>query len=46
MSDGSYGVQKNGNNKKIKLAAVVGPTASGKTAFSVELARRFYGEVV
>ena len=46
MSDGSCSVQKNGNNKKIKLAAVVGPTASGKTALSVELARRFSGEVV
>lgn len=29
-----------------KLVAVVGPTASGKTALGVEIARRFNGEVV
>ena len=32
--------------QKIKILAVVGPTASGKTAVSVELARRLGGEVV
>ncbi len=32
--------------KKIKLVSVVGPTASGKTSLSVELAKRFDGEVV
>ena len=32
--------------QKIKILAVVGPTASGKTAISVELARRLGGEVV
>lgn len=32
--------------QKIKILAVVGPTASGKTAVSVELARRLSGEVV
>lgn len=31
---------------KIKLIAVVGPTASGKTSLAVELARRLNGEVV
>lgn len=31
---------------KIKVVAVVGPTASGKTALSVELARRYGGEVI
>ncbi len=30
----------------IKIAAVVGPTASGKTALSVRLARKFDGEIV
>lgn len=30
----------------IKLAAVAGPTASGKTALAVELAKRLFGEVV
>ncbi len=30
----------------IKCVAIVGPTASGKTALSIELARRFGGEVV
>ncbi len=34
------------NEKKIKILAVVGPTASGKTAVSVELAKRLGGEVV
>lgn len=33
-------------NKKIPLIAVVGPTASGKTALGIELARRLNGEVV
>lgn len=32
--------------QKIKMLAIVGPTASGKTAVSVELARRLGGEVV
>lgn len=32
--------------QKIKILAVVGPTASGKTAVSVELAKRLGGEVV
>lgn len=32
--------------EKIKLVSVVGPTASGKTGLSVELAKRFDGEVV
>ena len=30
----------------IKIAAVVGPTASGKTALSVTLAEKFSGEIV
>lgn len=33
-------------NEKIKVVAVVGPTASGKTALSVEIARRYVGEVI
>ncbi len=33
-------------NDKIKLIAVVGPTASGKTALSVELAKKLSGEIV
>lgn len=33
-------------NNRIKLAAVVGATASGKTALSVELAKRFGGEII
>lgn len=33
-------------NNKIPLIAVVGPTASGKTALSIELAKRFNGEIV
>ena len=32
--------------QKIKILAIVGPTASGKTAVAVELARRLGGEVV
>jgi len=32
--------------EKIKLLAVVGPTASGKTSLAVELAKRLDGEVV
>lgn len=32
--------------EKIPLLAVVGPTASGKTWFAVELAKAFHGEVV
>ncbi|MBR1529059.1 MAG: tRNA (adenosine(37)-N6)-dimethylallyltransferase MiaA [Oscillospiraceae bacterium] len=33
-------------NKKIKLLIIAGPTASGKTALGVELARRLDGEVI
>ena len=32
--------------QKIKMLAVVGPTASGKTSVSIELARRLDGEIV
>lgn len=31
---------------KLKLIAIVGPTASGKTALSIELARKYGGEIV
>ncbi len=34
------------NNKKIPIIAVVGPTASGKTALGIELAKYTNGEVV
>ena len=33
-------------NNKITVAAVLGPTASGKTELSVELAKAFNGEIV
>ncbi len=33
-------------DKKIPLAVVAGPTASGKTALSIEIAKRFGGEIV
>ena len=32
--------------KKQKVIVIVGPTSSGKTALSVELAKRFDGEVI
>ena len=32
--------------KQIKIVSIVGPTASGKTKLSVELAKRFSGEIV
>lgn len=32
--------------KKIPVIAIVGPTASGKTSLSVEIAKRFSGEIV
>ena len=32
--------------EKIKIICVVGPTASGKTSLSVELAKRFGGEII
>ena len=34
------------SSMKIKIAAVTGPTASGKTALAIELAKRFDGEIV
>ncbi|MBE6818469.1 MAG: tRNA (adenosine(37)-N6)-dimethylallyltransferase MiaA, partial [Ruminococcaceae bacterium] len=37
--------QKNDENK-IKILAVVGPTASGKSALAVELAKLYGGEVI
>lgn len=39
-------ILSNDLNKKIKIAAVVGCTGSGKTALSIELAKRFNGEVI
>lgn len=33
-------------NKKLKIIAVVGPTASGKSSLAVELARKFSGIIV
>lgn len=33
-------------NKKIKVVAVVGPTASGKTAIGIDIAKEFDGEIV
>lgn len=33
-------------DKKIKIVAVTGPTASGKTALAIELAKRFNGEII
>ena len=32
--------------KKIKVIVIVGPTASGKTALGIHIAKRFNGEVV
>ena len=34
------------HEKKIKVLTVVGPTASGKTALAVALAKIFDGEIV
>ncbi|HLD17493.1 MAG TPA: tRNA (adenosine(37)-N6)-dimethylallyltransferase MiaA [Patescibacteria group bacterium] len=33
-------------SKKIKILAVVGPTASGKTTLAIALAKRFNGEII
>ena len=34
------------DNNKIKILAVTGPTASGKTALAIELAKRLDGEII
>lgn len=34
------------NNKKIPIAAVVGPTASGKTALAIRIALKYNGEII
>jgi len=34
------------NDKKPKIVVIVGPTASGKTSLSLELAKKFNGEVI
>ena len=34
------------SNKKIKVIAVVGPTASGKSALALELAKKYNGEII
>lgn len=39
-------MNKNSLNKKIKVIAIVGPTASGKTAYSIELAKQIDGEII
>lgn len=36
----------NNSLAKIKVIAVVGPTASGKTAFSIDLAKKINGEII
>ena len=33
-------------NSKIKVIAIVGPTASGKTAYSIDLAKQINGEII
>ena len=33
-------------NSKIKVIAIVGPTASGKTAYSIDLAKQIDGEII
>ena len=37
---------KNRSSNKIDLIAIVGPTASGKTSYSIELAKELGGEIV
>ena len=32
--------------KRIKIISVVGPTASGKTALSIEIAKKYNGEII
>ena len=34
------------SKEKIKIAAITGPTASGKTALAIELAKRLNGEII
>ena len=34
------------NEKKIEVVAIVGPTASGKTALSIKMAKAFDGEII
>ena len=44
-----FSIRNNGGvavSDKIKIAAIVGPTASGKTALSIALAKLFDGEIV
>ena len=36
----------NRESGKIKIAAIVGPTAGGKTALSIEMAKRYGGEII
>lgn len=36
----------NSDRNKIKLVAVIGPTASGKTSLGVEIAKKYNGEIV
>lgn len=37
---------KNCSSNRIKVIAIVGPTASGKTAFSIDLAQQLGGEII
>lgn len=39
-------MSRNSSSAKIKVIAVVGPTASGKTAYAVELAKQIDGEII
>ena len=39
-------MNKTSSNTKIKVIAIVGATASGKTAYSIELAKKIDGEII
>lgn len=39
-------IEKAAENNRIKVLSVVGPTASGKTALAISLAKRYGGEIV
>ncbi len=39
-------MKTNSSTTEIKVIAIVGPTASGKTAYSIDLAKQINGEII
>ena len=46
MSNIQFHIMEKSNNIKEKVVVIVGPTASGKTSLSIQIAKNFNGEII